>query len=267
MPSDQSQTAQPFKFFALAFALALPLYAISQLLGNRMPGGLPLPISALGALLPAVAAGILTYRQQGRAGVRQLFWRTFDYDRIRAKRWLVPLVLINPLVMLGSYFVMRLAGLPLPEPQIQWLAAPLLFGVFFIFGAGEELGWQGYAYEPLERRWGTWKAALLLGLVWVAFHFIPDLQNRQPLGWIAWHRLGTVLNRLLIVWFYRKTGRSVFAAILYHDLLNVSWILFPNNGSHYNPMITTLLTALAAAGLFFVKPKPAAHKRPAKLVG
>jgi hypothetical protein len=56
-----------------------------------------------------------------------------------------------------------------------------------------------------------------------------------------------VASRVLIVWIYNNTGKSVFAAILYHDINNVSSFLFPNYGSHYDPRITGLITALAAA--------------------
>jgi len=42
-------------------------------------------------------------------------------------------------------------------------------------------------------------------------------------------------------------GVSVFAAALYHAIMNVSWLLFPNYGSHRDPRITGLITAFAAA--------------------
>jgi uncharacterized protein len=45
----------------------------------------------------------------------------------------------------------------------------------------------------------------------------------------------------VIVWLYNNTGRSVFAASLYHGTLNLCWQLFPNRGSHYDPRITSLL--------------------------
>jgi len=94
--------------------------------------------------------------------------------------------------------------------------------MFLITGIGEELGWMGYAIDPMQNRWGALKASIILGLVWSLFHFIPDLQNRQTADWILWHRLRTVAFRILIVWVYNNTGKSVFSAILFHAVNNLS---------------------------------------------
>jgi hypothetical protein len=50
---------------------------------------------------------------------------------------------------------------------------------------------------------------------------------------------------MLIVWIYNKSGKSVFAAILFHTADNVSWSLFPNDGSHYDPMVIGLINCAA----------------------
>jgi CAAX protease family protein len=52
--------------------------------------------------------------------------------------------------------------------------------------------------------------------------------------------------RVLIVWLYNNTGKSVLAAILVHDTDNVSASLFPNDGSHYDPAFTGVITATTA---------------------
>ena len=54
-------------------------------------------------------------------------------------------------------------------------------------------------------------------------------------------------SRVLLVWLYNNTGKSVFAAALCHDTANVSWLLVTNEGSHDDPRITGLITAFAAA--------------------
>jgi hypothetical protein len=43
------------------------------------------------------------------------------------------------------------------------------------------------------------------------------------------------------VGIFSQTGRSVFAATLYHAIDNVGWSLFPNQSSHYDPAVTGLL--------------------------
>jgi hypothetical protein len=70
--------------------------------------------------------------------------------------------------------------------------------------------------------------------------------------WIAWKGLETLAARVLIVWLYNNTGRSLFAAVLFHALSNVSVPLFPNAGSHYDPAVTGVLTAVVAGAVAFL---------------
>ena len=94
---------------------------------------------------------------------------------------------------------------------------------------------------------------IVLGLVWGLLHVVPDIQAHHDLAWIVWQRgVYSVAFRILIVWIYNNTGNSIFAAVLFHDMDNVSWSSFPNNGSHYDPAITGLLTAITAVIVIFL---------------
>jgi membrane protease YdiL (CAAX protease family) len=189
---------------------------------------------------------ILVYKEDKTTGVTELLKRSFDYRRIRAKVWYVPTVLLMPGIAVLAYGLMRLVRLPLPAPQFPGVAALAMFLAFFIAALGEELGWSGYAIDPMQDRWNALQASILLGLVWATWHIVPLTQvDRSPI-WIAWWCLFTVALRVLIVWIYNNTGKSVFAAALYHAIANVSWQLFPNYGSHWDPRITGLITAFAA---------------------
>lgn len=50
-----------------------------------------------------------------------------------------------------------------------------------------------------------------------------------------------------MVWLYNNTGKSVFGAALFHAMVNVSWLLFPSYGSHFDPRVTGLIVSVAAA--------------------
>ena len=82
-----------------------------------------------------------------------------------------------------------------------------------------------------------------MGAIW---HVVPLLQAHHGPAWIAWKGLETLAARVLIVWLYNNTGKSLFAAVLFHALSNVSVALFPNAGSHYDPAVTGALTAVVA---------------------
>ena len=237
-------TRSPLKFFLLVFALSLPFWLAGAMTDLQlMPG---LPVSALMAFCPMGAALILVHRQSGRAGVTELLARSLDCRRIRAKRWYVPILLLTAGVNLVVYGLMRWMEMPLPAPQLLVIAAALMFLAFFVGALGEELGWSGYITDSLQQRWNALQTGLLLGLVAVLWH-LPALllMNRSP-SWIAWWCSWAVAARILIIWLYNNTGRSVFAVALFHATLNLSWMLFPVHGSHFDMRLGGLVMALTA---------------------
>jgi hypothetical protein len=84
---------------------------------------------------------------------------------------------------------------------------------------------------------------LILGVVGVAWHLVPLLLVHRPWAWIAWWCLYALAARLLTVWIYNNTGRSVFTASLFHASLNLTYMLFPVYGSHFDMRIGGLVMA------------------------
>jgi membrane protease YdiL (CAAX protease family) len=228
-------------FFVLVFAVSLPLWLIGAVTGLQLLPGLP--VSALMVYGPVTAASILLYREKGPAGAIELLKRSFDYQRIVSKGWYVPIILLMPAVTVLTYGLMRVMGWPLAAPRYLVLAALAMFLVFFVAALGEELGWSGYVIDPVQARWNALEASLLVGLVWAAWHWVPLVQAHRSAAWIAWWSLYTVALRVLIVWLYNNTGRSVFAAALFHAFSNVSGITF---SGYYDPRITGLIVTVAA---------------------
>lgn len=238
-------------FFTLVLVLSLPFW-LAALLLKRVNIPINLPISALMAVCPLIAAAILLCREQGWAGVRALLKRTFDFVRIRHKAWYLPVFGLWPLMMLLAYGLMRFIGAPLPDPQVPLRLAPLFFAVFFLSGATEQLGFQGFLYERMQSRRSALSAALLIGVFWGLWHVVPFLQQQRPPAWILWQVLGMVPFRVLIVWLFNNTGSSVFATVIFQAMANVSQFLFPNLGSHYDPLYAFLLMSAAAAAVTFL---------------
>ena len=233
-----------WQYFLLVFIISLPFWLLG---GYQLALPIALPASSLMFVSPFIAASFLTYRQSGSKGLAELYKKAVDYRKIRNKLWYLPILALLPGIFTLSYAYMRLSGLPLPDdPYIPLLVGAVLFLVFFITATSEELGWMGFAINPLQDRWGFFRASLIFGMVWSFWHIIPDLQNQKPVDWIVGQRLYSVALRILIVWTYNKTGKSVLAAILLHTMDNVSAFLFPNYGSHYNPFATGVITWLAA---------------------
>jgi membrane protease YdiL (CAAX protease family) len=227
-------------FLILAFALSIPFWILGSLFEIQLLPGLP--IGALAAFTPAIAAAIIVYRDGRLSAVQSLLRRSLDAGRVRDRKWYFLFVLFNPAVAILSFQIMRGMGVAVPNPPPLTLAVVPLCAIFFIAALGEEIGWTGYATEPFLQRWGVLPGGVLLGSVWVAFHLIPLAQVDRSLEWIAWWSLGTLSLRTIMVWLYAHAGDSVFAAAVFHAMINLSWQLFPINGSFYDPRIFSLVT-------------------------
>lgn len=54
------------------------------------------------------------------------------------------------------------------------------------------------------------------------------------------------MRETVMVWIFNNTGKGVFAAALFHMIINLTWQLFPVNGSYYDPRISGLILAVVA---------------------
>ncbi len=251
MNTSMSLKRSPLQFFVLVFALSLPFWLLGPIAEHFIRLPFNLPVSALMFVCPLIAAFILVYREEKLGGISRLLKRVFDLKRIRHKIWYVPIIFLMPLIILLSYGVMLLLGLPFPEPSIPFLTIPISFVVFFLAAVGEETGWTGYVLDPMQDRWSVLTTSLILGSVWAIWHSVPYIQAHDTLAFIAWQGFSTVVLRILIVWLYNNTGKSVLAAILLHVMANASELL-PNNGSLYDPVIAAPIMAIAALIVTFL---------------
>lgn len=140
----------------------------------------------------------------------------------------------------------------MPESQPSPLSVFIFFFVYLIGAIGEELGWSGYIIDPLQNRYGAFSASIILGIVWAIWHIIPYTQTHQTATWIVWQCIGTVFLRIIMVWIFNNTSKSVFAMVLFHTMINISPYLIPNYGSHYDPFIFAVLLIITAIAITFL---------------
>lgn len=244
-------TASPWAFFLLVFVLSVPFYLLGAA-GWRLPGMPILPASALMTFTPMIAALILVYRQRGADGAAALLKRALDFRRLHGAGWYLAAFLFMPAVSVVAFGVLRLTGSAVPLPQIVFGEALFFFLAFLIGAIGEELGWQGYAYPGLRTSHSALGAALVLGTVWALWHVIPFVQLGRSAVWIVWHSLCAIALRIIIVWLFENTRGSVFVAVLFHTMINLSWALFPMSGSYYDPFVTFVILAFAVGLIVFL---------------
>ncbi|MCC6227491.1 MAG: CPBP family intramembrane metalloprotease [Microthrixaceae bacterium] len=224
------------------FGLSVPLWVAGGITGARLPAGLPL--AALQAFVPVLAASLLVFAESGPAGVPALLARSFDARRIRSKAWYAPILLTFPAAMLVTAAAARGPGMALPAPVLPIAPALAMTAAFVLSGFGEELGWSGYATDPLQARWGALNAGLLLGIAWAGWHVVPLAQAGREPAWVAGWTAFTMAARVLTVWIYNNTGRSVFATALFHASSNACTVLF---ASSFVPVVTGPIVAVMAA--------------------
>lgn len=253
-------------FLALVVVLAVPIWLVGA---RRLPfGRMDLPYSAVQFVVPLIAASFLVLRREGRRAAIRFLKRAFDHRRVRRRRWYVPTVLLPVVVMGLTYLlIVRLEG-PEPTPNVSPLTIPVLFLVYFVTGAAEEIGWMGYAVDPLQRRWGALAAALIVGAVWALWHVVPWLQGGNSGAWVAAQASRSLALRVIIVWLYNNAGRSVFVATLFHAVDNVAVaLLFPRYRSPLAPAISgALFAAVAAAVTWAWGPRTSVRSRETRLV-
>ena len=258
------ESRSPTIFFLLIVLFSLPFWVAGPIVERLLPAEVSanLPVSALMVCAPITAAVLLVRRAQGAATARALLKRAFDCKRIKRKAWYIPIFFLMPAMMVLQYELLKLMGLELANPRIPVLMVPIWFLVFFIAALCEEVGWQGYAIGRLQARWNALTASIVLGIVWTLWHIIPFVQMGRTPTWIAWHGLGMVMARILYVWIYNNTGKSVFAVILFHAMHNVSTVLLPSYGWPYEPfVIFCILAGIVATVGFLWGPRTLARYR------
>ncbi|MFI6392271.1 CPBP family intramembrane glutamic endopeptidase [Nonomuraea sp. NPDC050547] len=221
-------------FFILVTALSIPLWVAGALVDVTEDAPFGVSLGSLMVFVPGVAAAILVLRGKGRLRLGP------------APGWgrALAAVAVGPVLGMAAYLIGPAAWTGLAQPLA---ALPLLFAVFVVLAVFEELGWTAYATEPLRERWGPTGAGLVLGAFWAAWHLPALLMMGRGALWIAGWTLGTVAQRVIMVWLFDRTGRGMWAVVLMHAGVNLSVTMTPGSASTAHQVIFGLLLAVPAA--------------------
>lgn len=247
----------PYVYFLIVALVFAPFPVVGAFV--HIPG---LPKNApvtdfVAALIPAAVALALTYRDRGAGAALALLRRVVDYRRITARIWYLPILLLSPLIYLATYGLIELTGVEfVAQPRLSVTTMLVFALIFFVAAAGEELGWSGYAIDPLQRRWGALGGALVLGVIWFAFHIPSMLQSGQDATLVGLGAFATVGLRVLWVWIFDNTGGSVFAIVVAHTVANVCASAVPSVPTNAAAPVIVVAAVLVA---WLWGPKTLAH--------
>lgn len=218
----QQNAAKIFLYFALTFAPAVPLTLLGFILSTPEDTPMRLPASAVIFIIPAVVASLLV----GRQGLRQLWAKTLDRHPRRHLVWYALSLIAMPTIGLLTYLLLPLFGVQPGPLEISLFALAALCIAYTMSALCEEIGWMGYAYDPMEQKWGALNASLVLGLAWALFHAVPWVQVHGwawSLGWAVF----SIVIRVPLTLLYVRTGRTLPAVVIAHASINVAVTLLP----------------------------------------
>jgi len=248
-------------FFVVAFGFSWSFWIAAAVVGVREGSLADKTLLYAGIPGPFVAACLLLYFGSSPAECRDFWRRIYEVERLRP-RWLALVLLVYPSLTVLAVGLDWLAGGPLPgsEKLTEFLRDPvlLLASVSFVFLLGplpEEPGWRGYALDRLQILGGALTASVWLGMLWALWHLplffvVGTYQHNLGFGTSAFwlFNLTAVSSSILITWVYQHSERSIFAAILFHAVLNFTRnaISLPDRTELVRTGLLTLLALIVA---------------------
>jgi membrane protease YdiL (CAAX protease family) len=180
--------------------------------------GLVIQIAAAG---PLIAALIVLAVTRGRPGLAALgrslvrwrvnpLWYAFVFLGI-------PLLMLAALATIYQGELLSAVAQKWPLFYTQWPLGVLSIAV--VTGLAEEPGWRGFAQPTANRHYQPLVAALVVSLIWAAWHLPNALFGPSPIETAA-HFVATVVNGFVLAWVYNSTGGSVLLVMLVHGAQN-----------------------------------------------
>ncbi|MGN7763322.1 lysostaphin resistance A-like protein [Paenibacillus sp. 22594] len=234
--------------FSFTWLCWLPL-----LLNKQFAAGLPvLPGQFyLGSFGPLLGT-LVSVRLPGAGGFTA--WCRTAFSLAFPKKWLglaagLPLaygaaaILAHTLIT-GSAPDMRQFGITsdLPPQFGVWMTALVWM---ITFGIGEESGWRGYLLPELHQRYSLFTSALLVAVIWMAWHLPAFWFNESYLGMgfgvIGW-AISLTYGSVVLAWICAGSRWSILPVILWHgifDLLTAS-----NQAAEVMAMVCSMLVII-----------------------
>lgn len=193
--------------------------------------------SLLSVFALALPAFLLTAATGGRAGVRDLLRRTFRW-RVGVRWYLIALFGLLAVTVLGATPFVGVVPLEALAQKWDLLFTLFLWGVLvpFVFvNLWEEAGWTGFMQHTLQERHGPLLASVMVAPFFALIHMPAYFVS----GWLGGNDVSlgrfpsvllqvgilavfAIFIRVLIMWLYNSTGRSVLLVGLFHSAFNMT---------------------------------------------
>jgi membrane protease YdiL (CAAX protease family) len=238
--TNHHKNRDPWKFFLLTFAYSWVIWIPSVLdgIGIELPfivTGYSIVVVIIGAFAPMMAAITLVAQEEGWKGIRAFLGQALDF---RIKPVVLILALSLPLLIhVIAHYLALAVGLDVAKTLFPTeipvapivLAIPYFFLMLVIGGGQEEIGWRGYAQEPLQEKIGVIPASLVIGLIWGIWHLplwfmTGDLHSAY--SFLAFVMMTTSIS-IMYAWLYNSSGKKLVVVMFFHAMNNTAAPLLP----------------------------------------
>jgi CAAX protease family protein len=185
----------------------------------------------------AVPAFLVTAATGGKEGVRDLLSRLLRW-RVGVRWYLIAIFALPVTMLLAAIPFLGVAPLEALAQKWGLLFSVFLPGVILPFlhtNLWEELGWAGFLQSTLQDRRGPLLTSVMVAPVFVLFHlpayFVAGwiVDEHTPLSqlpnvlveYVGVVAVFSIFFRVLAIWLYNVTGRSVLLVGLFHSAFNM----------------------------------------------
>ncbi|KTG26603.1 CPBP family intramembrane glutamic endopeptidase, partial [Haloferax profundi] len=223
-PADWIRRHRIAAFFLLAYAISWSIEGAVTLAGMEPSWTTWFFEGFLSPLSPVVAAALVL----SASGESVRGWlRDILKFRVHPK-WYALAIGIPFVITYASGIASWALGGPVDWASFEFDPISIVIGIVLgtlIGGGQEELGWRGFAQPELQERYGAFRAAVIIGLLWGGWHlpqfvFPGGMRAEWPLALTVSYFVGIVAFSILLAWIYNGSGGSAFLAMLMHGTDN-----------------------------------------------
>jgi len=231
----ESSRYKPGRYYVITFAITYVLWAIGAAASySEKWKGLYMALMVPGLMAPFIVSLIMTFRSGDRSMRSDLLNRLINPRLINPKN-LPVFFLIMPASVVISLFISLPVGGSIEQltfaEEFSFSAGGMsVLLVLLLAAAFEELGWRGYAFDSLAERHNYFRATLIFSVLWSLWH-LPLVFVHGSYQWEIMQEsvvyglnffIGIVPMGFIISWICIRNRKSIFAAVLFHFLTNMS---------------------------------------------
>ena len=213
-------------FLVIGNAVYVAIALVPGLRQTEIWFGLPL-FASLGTIGGVgLAAFLVTAATGGRAAIADLLRRSLRW-RVPARWYALAIFGVPAATALIALTIYGMRAVESPAggwPHALAVVLAVFVLQFLLFQLAEEIGWTGFFQERLSGRYGALRLSAIVAFFWALWH-VPDFfvdegwgaqQAVAAVAFLAFEFVVLFFARVLIVWMYERTGRSILIVTLFH---------------------------------------------------